>query len=59
MIQNDPATRGIPTVALTACAMTGDEARAREAGCVGYITKPVSPASLSRQVADFLAARAL
>jgi CheY-like chemotaxis protein len=54
MIQNDPATSGIPTVALTACAMTGDEERAREAGCVGYITKPVSASSLSRQVASFL-----
>jgi CheY-like chemotaxis protein/nitrogen-specific signal transduction histidine kinase len=58
MIQTDPATSGIPTVALTACSMKGDEDRAREAGCVGYITKPVSAASLPSQVAAYLAARA-
>ena len=54
MIKTDPETSGIPTVALTACAMKGDEDRAREAGCVGYITKPVSAANLPSQVAAFL-----
>lgn len=38
----DPATASIPVVALTAQAMRGDEARAREAGCDGYLTKPVN-----------------
>ncbi|MEK7205892.1 MAG: response regulator [candidate division NC10 bacterium] len=37
----DPATASIPVVALTAQAMRGDEARAREAGCDAYLTKPV------------------
>jgi len=59
MIGSDPATCGIPTVALTACAMTGDEERAREAGCVGYITKPVSVSDLPRQIAQYMTARAL
>ena len=57
LIKQDPETASIPTVALTACAMKGDEDRAREAGCVGYITKPVSAASLPSQVAAFLSVR--
>ena len=35
-------TRAIPVVALTSYAMPGDEMKAREAGCSGYITKPVN-----------------
>jgi two-component system cell cycle response regulator DivK len=41
--------RSIPVVAVTAFAMKGDEGKVREAGCDGYITKPIS-------VKDFLAA---
>jgi two-component system cell cycle response regulator DivK len=40
-LKADPATASIPVVALTAQAMRGDEARAREAGCDAYLTKPV------------------
>lgn len=48
-------TRGTVVVALTAFAMKGDEALAREAGCDGYITKPIDTRTLSAVVASFLA----
>lgn len=41
-LKADPATAGIPTVALTAAAMAGDHARALQSGFDGYITKPVN-----------------
>jgi two-component system cell cycle response regulator DivK len=41
LLKGDPATRGIPVIALTALAMKGDEARIRTAGCDGYIAKPM------------------
>jgi CheY-like chemotaxis protein len=49
-----PATRDIIIVALTASAMKGDEEEAREAGCDGYITKPIDTRSLSATLAGFV-----
>ncbi len=52
------ATRGITIVAFTAYAMKGDEARMREAGCDGYISKPIDVKQFAAQVAQYLPARA-
>jgi two-component system cell cycle response regulator DivK len=41
-LKENPATRAIPVIALTALAMKGDEERIRAAGCDGYIAKPMS-----------------
>lgn len=41
LLREDPATRSIPVIALTALAMKGDEERIRAAGCAGYIAKPL------------------
>jgi PAS domain S-box-containing protein len=55
-LKNDPATRGIPVVAVTAQAMAGDEARARDAGCCDYVTKPIVPDRLIEALERALAA---
>jgi CheY-like chemotaxis protein len=54
ILKADAATRKIPVVALTAFAMKGDDLKAFEAGCDGYITKPINTRVLPRQVAEFL-----
>lgn len=41
-IKEDEALSKIPVVAVTAFAMKGDEERIRDAGCEGYISKPIS-----------------
>ena len=54
-LKQDPATRGIPVIALTAHAMVSDRDRAMEAGCDDYDTKPVDFARLLRKMSSILA----
>ncbi len=54
VLKQDPATRDIPTVALTAYAMAGDEQRARDSGFDGYITKPIQTRTLADTVERLL-----
>lgn len=53
-IKADDKTRHIPIIAVTAFAMTSDEAHARESGCDGYVAKPVSVHKLLEMVAGFI-----
>jgi CheY-like chemotaxis protein len=54
-LKADPRTSAIPIVAATAYAMKGDEQRAREAGCDGYITKPIDTRRLPQEIERYLA----
>jgi len=53
-LKADERTRYIRIAALTAFAMKGDEQKARDAGCDGYITKPIDTRKLPEQVAEIL-----
>ena len=47
-------TRHIPVVALTAFAMKGDKQKAIDAGCDGYLTKPINTRELPGEVIRYL-----
>ena len=53
-IKADPALRSIPIIAVTSYALSGDEAKAREAGCDAYVPKPYSPRQLLAKIREFL-----
>ena len=53
-LKADAQTRDIVIVALTAYAMKGDEQKAREAGCDGYISKPIETRTFASTLARFL-----
>ncbi|SPE41224.1 Response regulator receiver protein [Candidatus Sulfopaludibacter sp. SbA3] len=53
-VKRDPATKDILVVALTAFAMKGDEQKAIDAGCDGYITKPIDTRSLGARIRGYL-----
>ena len=49
-----PSLTHIPVIALTANVMKGDRERTLEAGCDGYIQKPVDIDSFPEQIAKYL-----
>ncbi len=53
-VKDDPATAGIPIIALTAHAMDSDRVKALEAGCDDFDTKPVELARLLAKIEELL-----
>lgn len=56
-LKADAATRTIPIIALTAHALAEDRLRALEAGCDGYLSKPIEPPAVIDEVARILGER--
>ena len=54
LIKADPAMCTIPVVALTSFAMSGDEQKAYDAGCRGYITKPISTRTFLQDLSVYI-----
>jgi two-component system cell cycle response regulator len=53
-LKADQKTAAIPIVALTALAMRGDRERTLDAGCAGYIPKPINTRTFAAEVRHFL-----
>lgn len=53
-IKANPVLRPIPIIAVTSYALSGDDVKAREAGCDAYVTKPFSPRALLAKVREFV-----
>lgn len=54
-IKSTPGFANVPIVAVTANVMRGDREKSLEAGCDGYIQKPIDIDTLSQQIDRFLA----
>ena len=53
-IRLSDAGRDVPIVAVTSFAMTGDRERLLEAGCTGYIEKPINPETIMKDISAYL-----
>jgi two-component system cell cycle response regulator DivK len=52
-IKADPLLKHIPIIVVTSYALSGDEAKARTAGCDAYVAKPYSPRALLEKIRQF------
>jgi CheY-like chemotaxis protein len=53
-IRESEADGEVPIVALTSYAMAGDRERALNAGCTGYIEKPINPETFMGDIEKYL-----
>ena len=49
-----PSLRSIPIIAVTSYALSGEEKKARAAGCDDYVPKPFSPRQLLAKIKQYL-----
>jgi two-component system, cell cycle response regulator DivK len=54
LIKVDPTLRSIPIFAVTSYALSGEEQKARAAGCNEYVPKPYSPRQLLAKIRQYL-----
>ncbi len=54
LIKAKPALRHIPIIAVTSYALSGDDVKAKEAGCDAYLAKPFRPRELLATVREFV-----
>jgi len=53
-IRTNPSLLSIPIIAVTAYAPSGEEQKARAAGCDDYVTKPFSPRQLLAKIRQYM-----
>ncbi len=53
-IKANPVLKQIPIIAVTSYALSGDDTKAREAGCDAYVSKPFSPRALLVKIREYL-----
>jgi len=53
-IKADPDLKSIPIIVVTSYALSGDEERARLAGCDDYVAKPFSPRLLLAKIKEYV-----
>ena len=53
-LRSSAALARVPIVAVTSYAMAGDRERTLEAGCTGYLEKPINPQTFAEEVAQYL-----
>jgi len=49
-----PEFKSIPIIVVTSYALSGDEGKARDAGCDAYVTKPYSPRALLAKIREYM-----
>ncbi|HTO85187.1 MAG TPA: response regulator [Methylomirabilota bacterium] len=55
-LKSDPRLKAIPIIVVTSYALSGEEVRARNAGCDAYVAKPYSPRQLLAKIRTYLPA---
>jgi two-component system cell cycle response regulator DivK len=53
-IKSNAELKSIPVIAVTSYALSGDETKARAAGCDAYVAKPFSPRELLAKIREYL-----
>lgn len=54
VLRSTPSLQKTPIIAVTSYAMPGDREKALEAGCTGYIEKPINPDTFISEIQAFL-----